>query len=347
MAAGQLTIVDGDTNGACAQIGAWDQYSLTCTLTADQIGTTISIGSNNITIDGNGHMLNGGGAYGVYNDGFSGVTIKNLVLTNFSYGVFLCFNGNNNVIGNTVTNSSEEGIALWGSSSNTIEGNTVTNSYWDGIGLIFGGGNNLVRYNTIANNQWGVWVAGSSNNTIYNNNFIDNTYQADADSAYTNDFNSSLPAGGNYWSNWTGPDANGDGFVDAPYTAGIAGTDYLPRTTMNSWCTSAELSVSRPAPYWASLGDYQLRNLSVDYTISNSAAAEAYGVSIVGTVDTGGVTSLPPMPSLGNITPGASASFTILYNVPPGVSAFRSTVYATASDSCGNPRSYPGPWPGA
>lgn len=102
---------------------------------------------------------------------------------------------------------------------------------------------------------------------------------------------------------------------------------------MNSWCTSAELSVSRPAPYWASLGDYQLRHLSVDYAISNSAAAEAYGVSIVGTVDTGGVTSLPPMPSLGNIAPGASASFTILYNVPPGVSAFRSTVYATASDS--------------
>jgi len=342
-----LTIVDGDTNGHCAQIGAWDQYSHTCTLTADQANTTISLGSSDITIDGNGHSMNGGGAYGIYIDDFSGITIKNLILSNYSYGIFLAFTSHNTLIGNTVTNNFEEGIGVWGSGLNDIVSNTVTNNGWDGIGLVLSSGGNIVRGNTISGNQWGVWLAGVNNNTIYNNNFIDNTVQADANEASTNVFSLALPAGGNYWSDWTGPDANSDGFVDTPYVAGIAGSDEHPWTTMNAWCENPELSVSRPMPYWSSLADFQVRRLSVDYSITNNAAVEAYGVTVVGTVDTGGVTSLPPLPAPVNIGPGSSANITIFYNVPVGVSAFRSTVYTTASNSCGTVRSYPGPWPGA
>jgi hypothetical protein len=45
---------------------------------------------------------------------------------------------------------------------------------------------------------------------------------------------SEAEGGGNYWSDWTSPDEDGDGFVDSPYTFD-GGEDNLPWTEMNGW----------------------------------------------------------------------------------------------------------------
>jgi parallel beta-helix repeat protein len=341
------TILGDTTGGDCPLIGTWDSASYTCYLGADMTDVRLNVYSNDVTVDGQGHTLNGagGGGYGVYIDSVSNVTVRNLVLTNFSDGIFLAWANHCRITANTTSNNGEAGIGVWGSNDNIISGNTVANN-GDGIDLVLYSGSNTVSNNTISGNQWGVWLAAADGNLIYNNNFISNTVQADGSWTSGNTFNLGQPIGGNYWNNWIGPDANGDGFVDAPYIAGAAGTDNLAWVAMNGWCGNPQLSLSHTRSYWPGYSEYQARELSVDYSLANSAAAEAYGVQVVGTIDTNDVHSLSPLPVIGSLAPNTSASMTIVYHVPPAVFAFNSRIYVKAYDSCGGLHAFPGPWSG-
>jgi hypothetical protein len=82
----------------------------------------------------------------------------------------------------------------------------------------------------------------SDYNQIYNNNFISNHSNQAVVRGYNNIFNLAAPTGGNYWSNWTTPDTNGDGFVDNPYVVNSGSRDYLPWTTPNGWLNRAPVA---------------------------------------------------------------------------------------------------------
>ena len=98
---------------------------------------------------------------------------------------------------------------------------------WDGISL-HSSVDNILTNNTASNNGWsGIYLYSSSNNKIYNNNFIGNATQAYVDGGSSNVFNLDKPVGGNYWSNWTTPDSDGDGFVDIPFVFS-GGQDNFP-----------------------------------------------------------------------------------------------------------------------
>jgi len=79
--------------------------------------------------------------------------------------------------------------------------------------------------------------SGADRNIIWNNTLIDNNAyacQAHDDGANNRWNTSGSPHGyGNYWSDWTAPDGNGDGIVDNPYDIdGTASTnDSYPLTT--------------------------------------------------------------------------------------------------------------------
>lgn len=295
-----------------------------------------------------GHTFDAGGAGGdgVFLDSVENVTVKNLTLTNFDNGIFLAWANNCTISNNSTSGGGYSGIGVWGGLGNIISGNTIANNY-DGIDLVLSSNSNTVRNNTISDNLWGMWIYSADNNLIYNNNFVGNTYQGDIGGS-GNAFNQAQPVGGNYWDNWTSPDANADGFVDNPYVVGPGGTDALPWVSMNGWwCVDPQLSLSKISSYWADYAEYEAGHLSVDYSIANSAEAAAYNVQIVGTKDTNGVYSLTPLPTVGEIAPHSSSPITVSYYVPAGVAAFNSKIYATAADSCGNIHSYPGPWPGA
>lgn len=69
---------------------------------------------------------------------------------------------------------------------------------------------------------------------------------------------------------------------------------------------------------------------------------------MVGSTNTNGVTVAGTLPiAVGDIAAGASAQATVKFNVPSGVATFKSTIYATADDTCGATYSYPGAMPGA
>jgi parallel beta-helix repeat protein len=87
-------------------------------------------------IDGNGYTLQGSGlGYGIYLNDKHNVTITNIRIEDFSYGINLELSSNNNTItGNTITNNTY-GCLLDSSSYNTITGNIITDNTIRGIWL--------------------------------------------------------------------------------------------------------------------------------------------------------------------------------------------------------------------
>ena len=89
--------------------------------------------------------------------------------------------------------------------------------------------NSKIINNTASNNRYGIYLKYSSNNIIYLNNFINNRDQVKSYRS-TNIWNSTEKITytykgstftnymGNYWDDYIGSDANGDGIGDTPYS---------------------------------------------------------------------------------------------------------------------------------
>jgi len=174
-------------------------------------------------------------------------TVSNNTCTGSHHGMVFVMADNGVIIDNECSLNSGSGIIMDLSGNNTLANNTCSyNSL--GIHLSYATwqgecDDNVIQSNWIEGNSgYGVLVGdGNTNNTIWNNTFVDNngaseTYDPDhvqaMDNGIVNWWNNS-DGYGNYWSDWTTPDANSDGVVDVPYElAGTAATmDSFPRTT--------------------------------------------------------------------------------------------------------------------
>jgi len=202
--------------------------------------STNKISGNNVSSNGHGIYLEGS-----CNDN---IIINNNASNNF-YSIRLSCSNNNNISSNNVSNN-RYGIYLWNSFKNNINNNKVSNNY-KGLNLedssnntvsnndissnnisiyLFDSPNNDIIKNNISNNNFGIYLSlRSSNNTIYLNDFSNNTKNVYYAYYSTNIWNSTSPFTyiydgnpytnymGNYWDDYTGSDADGDGIGDTPY----------------------------------------------------------------------------------------------------------------------------------
>jgi len=135
-------------------------------------------------------------------------------MTGGLYGVILSGSSSNNVVfGNNITAKNECGIKIEVSFSNTV------------------------YENHLANNKIGVYIVNpavpdsrfsySTNNTFYHNNFVLNTKNVQIAGGSRPNFWDNGEEG-NYWSNYTGADLNGDSIGDTPYVIDTNNTDCYP-----------------------------------------------------------------------------------------------------------------------
>ncbi len=223
------------TGGDCGAIGVWNGDIKTCVLTAD-LKDFLVIAGNDITLDGGNHWLIGGGAgIGVSIDYWKNISVKNLKISDFDYGIYVSQSENNSITGNVVSNNFKTGIVL-------------SNSH-----------GNLVTENDISGNQTGLAVSYlylMSDNRIYRNNFLNNDNQIFAFFDENDLFSQNPPIGGNYWSDYDTPtdgcsDLNDDNFCDSPYVF-YDGQDNYPWTKQDGW----KISQNQP-PTFSNLNQYK------------------------------------------------------------------------------------------
>lgn len=146
------------TGGDCTTIGIWDSATLTCTLTTNLVfrgKNGIEIVDNNITVDGNGHLITDSGGYtsGGAFSARTGITIKNLRISQFNYGINILSSTGSTITGNILENNTY-GIYAISSINGRIYNNNFINNTTQA--LVMGGNGNGDSFCDAAYAQYGV-----------------------------------------------------------------------------------------------------------------------------------------------------------------------------------------------
>ncbi len=151
---------------------------------------------------------------------------KNLVGPNLGAGILVTNSLNFEVSGNYVHGNEGYGLNANASMGGLVRQNDVSNNSYDGIGLGEGCQNCTIAMNNVSDNQlYGLWIdSDSTGNLIYGNNIVRNGKQASVYLAnhWDNGFE------GNFWSDYSGVDADHDGIGDVPLTIADNNTDNKP-----------------------------------------------------------------------------------------------------------------------
>jgi len=222
----------------------------------------IFVGKSNITLDGSGHTIQGAAFNsqtsnigGISLTGVQNVTVRGFSIKDCEFGIALdnCSNviiscNNISVICHPITqNMYAAAIFMWHSNHNVITGNRLENNEY-GIAVGEYCVDNVFVGNTVSDStKEGVTLLESSGNTFYHNNFDNKQNVYDSSLSPYSSASLSINAWdngeeGNFWSDYNGTDADGDGVGDTPHWLYSMNQDNYP--LMKPW--EPEISDTTP-----------------------------------------------------------------------------------------------------
>jgi parallel beta-helix repeat protein len=333
---GDITInADGSIGPSTAPIQQnGDMYILT----GDLIGSRITVMRSNMTLDGDGHTIQGKASNtaflipgessnygGIFLESVHNITVKGFSLRDCLVGVSLNQSSHVTISGNNITGtwgytyySSYErgstdyttfqepaGISLWKSSSNIITSNRLESNTF-GLYLREHSEHNIIVGNTISGNtNKGVVLTLSASNIFYHNNFDNelNVYDSGKVSL-SNTWDNGEE--GNFWNDYIGPDANGDGIGGSPYMINSNNQDRYP--LMKPWepdVAPPSISVSSPENK-----TYTDGNVTLTFSTSEPTSKISYSLDGQDNVTIAGNITLSEVPNgFHNLTVYATDEF--------------------------------------
>jgi len=199
----------------------------------------ISVQKSNIVLDGAGYTLQG--TYNGTNEsawviGEGANQVSNDTKVPYSIGIDLAFPS---VVGLTIKNLNIKnfsiGMYIWTSNNIVIE-NAITENI---VGVLLSGSNNRIKSNFVANNTQGVFFGWTDTGAIpegieiSHNGFVSNIRHLSG--CLCEEYNSTEGVHtwddgkeGNFWSDYNGIDANGDGIGDTRYEIDPLNVDRYP-----------------------------------------------------------------------------------------------------------------------
>ena len=166
--------------------------------------------------------------------GISNSRFVNNKIKDSGIGIYSIDGSSNDFVGNIITNS-DFGFISWNTISNAYEKITDNTFKENNYGIGIASNNLLVKGNTVESSaECGIISMSYRDSLIYNNNFIDSKASACiVGPEYVSIWSQNKQ--GNYWSDYTGFDSNGDGIGDTPYTIDANNIDNYPYINKDGW----------------------------------------------------------------------------------------------------------------
>lgn len=272
---------------------------------------------------------------------------QNVMITKNNISTGLTVRGSNiSVIENSFLT---KGIDL--GSSSVVAKNSITSCE---KGIVLQGSDNSIVQNNISNCKTGIELFESDNNVFYHNNFINNEQHVyEKHYEYTlfppdeyhcsvnNTWDGGYVTGGNYWSNYTGKDDNGDGIGDTPHIVYENYTDRFPLMALFSIYEKITIDSTPPSITILSPENrtYNTKDLNLNFTLNEPVTWMCYSLNGEDNITVTGNSTLTALSEgshtlivfANDIVGNVGASGTITFTVAKEPESFTATVVATAS----------------